>query len=327
MAPTSPAFNIDQSAPSGPAAPQHLIVDDAINFSHMELLVHITQDKDIFNLGAGDAHGSGIALGLKVALQEPYLMHELLAFSAQHLAHLHPEKSAYYLHQAMSLQTRAISLFNAAWNGVNESNCVAVLLFASCLGHQLLAETLRRREDSLDAFLTHYLQCIGMHRGVYAIAKGAWPLLMESELEPVLSVSQGFTSQTPMGSNCDVLRDLMDNNEALTEIEKEGCHMALHYLQVGFDAALGNVEMVNRHQMIHSWPMLVSLEFTSLLQRKQPEVLVILAYYAVLLHYGRSLWQSGDASVYLLNLVTDYLGAGWQKWLEFPRQEISRLSP
>ena len=290
----------------------------------MELLVHVTQDRNLFNLGTGveSHHTSNLALGLRTALQAPYLMHALLGFSAQHLAHLRPEKSARYLHQAVALQTRAISLFNATRTNVDASNCVAVLLFSSVLGHHLLAETLSRREPrGLDTFITHYVQCVEMHRGIYTIASSAWPLLMKSELEPILSESIQFTSRSPKGTDCRPVTELVGHSKDLTELEKDACRLAIAYLQVGFDAALAKDErLVNKHQMIYTWTMLVPPEFTSMLAKKRPEALVVLAYYAVLLHYGRDLWQCGDGAAYIFGLVSNHLGPKWDPWLYFPLQ-------
>lgn len=298
----------------------------------MELLIHLTIDKELFNLGhvnlGTDANPLDFSFALKTALASPYLLHQVLAFSARHLAYLHPARSASYLHQAVALQTRAISLFNASWAGVNRSNCVAVLLFSSILGHHLLADTLAKRDPGgLDAFLAHYMQCLEMHRGVHAIAVTAWPLLMDSELRPILAWSSGFTSRRPRGDHCQHVKELIDGADGLREEEKAACQRAIQYLQVGFDAVLaehGEDEKGNRFQMIVSWPMLMPPEFTGLLAAKRPEALVLLGYYALLLHYGRKMWQVGDAGAYMLGIIADYLGPEWDHWLKYPRERIAR---
>jgi hypothetical protein len=318
--------------PSSPAnSPAHPLLynpydassDAAVNLDHMHLLIHVTQDSDIFSLGTSveSYHHSGLSLGLREANNAPYLLHALLAFSAQHLAHLQPEKATHYLHPAVSLQTRAISLFNSTWTNVDESNCVAVLLFSSVLGHHLLAETLRRRDPGdLDTFIEHYVQCTNMHRGIFVIAESAWPLLMESELEPILSMSHSFTSGEPVGDECQPLHDLVDTSLNLTKGEKVATRVAIDYLQIGFDASNTlRKSNHNRHQMIYSWTMLVPPEVTNMLARKQPEALILLAYYAVLLHRGKTLWQVGDTGAFIFELIASYLGPEWSLYLEYPR--------
>jgi hypothetical protein len=301
-------------------------LDKAINFNHIELLIHLTLNSDMFNLAVGfDDHHASLSIALKTGLESPYLLHQLLAFSARHLAYLHPQRSASYLHQAITLQTRAVSLFNAAWTEVDQSNCVAVLSFSSVLGHHLLADTLANRDPGgLEAFIAHYTQCVEMHRGIYTIALSAWPLLMESKLEPILTLSSNFTSRTPKGNHCQRARELVDGAEGLGDQGKEACRAAIRFLQVGFDAMLAEDEQTNRYQMIFSWTMLVPPEITGLITAKRPEVLVLLAYYALLLHYGRNMWQVGDAGVYMLGIIADYLGPKWNYWLEYPRERIAK---
>jgi hypothetical protein len=228
--------------------------DAAVNFDHVELLIHLTQNRDdVFNLvhGVDEWQHSSVAVGLKEGVKAPYLMHGLLAFSAQHLAYLHPERSSHYLHQAVSHQTRGISLFNAAWNDLNESNCVAMVLFSSILGHHLLAETLCKRDPGgLDTIIAQYVQCMHTHRGIYTIATGAWPQLMASELAPILSTSASLTSRTPTGSDCKAISELVEGSANLSDAEKNACRKAIQYLQVGFDALVAEEELfISKHHV------------------------------------------------------------------------------
>ena len=141
--------------------------------------MHLTLDGSMFTLtDRVSSYRTSISIALNKGLEFPFLLHQLLAYSARHLASLHPEHSASYLHQAVALQTRGISLFNDAWTKVNRTvdmnNCVPIILFASILGHHVLADTLVKREPTLDAFLEHYIQCLITNRGMYDIARSAW---------------------------------------------------------------------------------------------------------------------------------------------------------
>ncbi|KAF1847603.1 uncharacterized protein K460DRAFT_277402 [Cucurbitaria berberidis CBS 394.84] len=334
---TTPIFSDSPLTPSSfcnaefsqPPAINDPGVDEPINFNHMELLAHVTIDKDIFNLGVdvGDYY-AGLALGLRTSLKCPYLMHQILAYSARHLAYLHPGRSEFYLRQATTLKTRAVSLFTAVPMDVDQSNCIPIILFSAILGHHFLADTLAKRDSSrLDAFIAHFVQCAQTYRGVYTITLSAWPLLMESELAPILSLSAKFTSREPKGIDCQRASELVDNAPHLSEEDKADCGLAIQYLQVGFDAALEEdpKEMpVNPYQMISEWAMLVPPGFTRLLGSKRPEALVILAHYALLLHYGRHLWQVGDAGAYILRILGNYLGPEWNPWLDYPRQRVAQ---
>ncbi|KFY00151.1 hypothetical protein O988_03488 [Pseudogymnoascus sp. VKM F-3808] len=333
--PTPGIAPLTTASPHISGFPQRLSANDdpdptlveTVNPKHMELLMHLLLEKEMFSLGikVGD-YSTNISIALKLSLKSPYLLHQLLAFSARHLAFLHPELSKSYLHQAFTLQTRAVSLFNSAWTEVDQSNCVEVLLFSSILGHHVLTDTLAKRDEGgLVAFMEHYIQCVEVHRGIYTIARTVWPLLMDSELEPILSLTADFTSRQPKGNHCQQIRKLVDSSGGLAGEAKEACRQAIDYLQVGFDAVVADEETQGvRHQMIFSWTLLVPAELTNLFATKRPEVLVILAYYAVLLHHGRNMWQVGDSGAYILSIIVDYLGPEWDKWLKLPQEMVAR---
>ncbi|KAL4813285.1 hypothetical protein BDW67DRAFT_109007 [Aspergillus spinulosporus] len=308
-------------------------IEDPINLQHTELLIHLTSSRaaDVFSLGDGfEPYHATVSRALGIGLASPYLLYQLLAFSARHLAYLRPDKSAYHLHQATSLQTRALSLFNAEKVQITASNCVAVCLFSVVLGHHLLTDTLTLalsrsiqlpgcRGSSLDAFLNRYVQCLETHRGVYAVAMGGWSLLMETELAPVLSRSRAFTSQEPNGHQCQQLQDLVISSVSLNQEEKEACRQAIRYLQLGFDALSTGKDENMRYQMLFLWNVLVPPEFSGLLAKKRAQALVILAYYALLLHHGRHIWQVGGAGQHIFAMIEEYLGPEWNRWLEYPR--------
>ena len=219
-------------------------------------------------------------------------------------------------------------MFNTARVEVDASNCVPILLFSSMLGQQLLADTLAKRDpDALEGFIAHYVQCVEVHRGIYTIATSAWPLLMESELEPILTMSRNLTSRQPKGEDCVPVLVIVESAAGMSEEEKEACRTALHYLQIGLDTVQAEDNApISRYQMICEWTMLVPPTFTRLLAMKQPVALVVLAHYAILLHCGRHLWQVGDAGKYILDVVGGYLGPAWAQMLELPRKRMRQDS-
>ncbi|KAF4956014.1 hypothetical protein FGADI_4187 [Fusarium gaditjirri] len=295
--------------------------DSVVNMEHMELFVHAITNNDLFSLGDKvEAFQETLNICVKENIKAPYLLHQVLAFSARHLAAIYPERSAKYLHQAVELQTRAVSLFNSTKRQVDSSNCVAILLFSVTLGHHLLADALATRSpDGLDGFLSRYVQCVEMNWGLYRLTRSAWPLLLNTELEPVLSWSRQQSSKDPIGNHCKPVVQLINDSTALSSEEKEVCQEAIQYLQLGFDAMCEDDDR-SRYRMIFQWTMLASPELTSLLATKRPEALILLGYYALLLHHGRRLWQVGNTGEYLLGLIVDYLAPEWHLWLEHPRR-------
>ncbi|EKJ72912.1 hypothetical protein FPSE_06958 [Fusarium pseudograminearum CS3096] len=295
-----------------------------VNMEHMELFVHLVTTRDLFSLGDNvDDYQSTFEICLKESVKAPYLLHQMLAFSARHLAAIHPDRTSHYLEQAVSLQTRAVSLFNETSREVDSSNCVAILLFSVTLGHHLLADALAYRgPDGLDGFLAHYVQCVDLNRGIYNVVVSAWPLLADSELEPVLSWSKTESAKEPRGTECLPIIKLITESKSLTEDEKKACQVAINFLQLGFDA-IASEEKGSRYRMIFQWTMLASPDFTTLLSARKPEALILLSYYALLLHYGRKLWQIRDTGMHLMGFITDNLPSEWHFWLDYPRSILS----
>ncbi|RDW79316.1 uncharacterized protein DSM5745_06168 [Aspergillus mulundensis] len=333
--PQTPCSSVSESTPDSVLQLHAIPADAPINIQHAELLIHLTSPSasDIFSLGDGvEPYQGTISQALKTGLKAPYLLHQLLAFSACHLAYLHPDKRPHYSHQATALQTRAIALFNAQKIDVSKENCVAICLFSVVLGHHLLAETLAVAHScvgtgGIDAFLSRYVQSLSTHRGVFTVAMTGWTHLMSSELSSILLRSQAFTSAGPRGTECHGLRVLVLQSPTLDDGEKGACLAAIRYLQLGFDALStglgpgpGKGEHENmRFQMLFLWNVLVPPRYTALLARKNPEALIVLAYYALLLHHGRHIWQVGEAGRYIFGMIEEDLGAAWDAWLEYPR--------
>jgi hypothetical protein len=283
----------------------------------------LTLDTDIFNLGlANTVQRVGMAAALRTGLQYSYLMHQLLAVSACRLSFMYRDRYAFYHHQAITLQMQGVAIFNTSGTHVDSTNCAAVLLYTTILGHHMLADTLSCREEGgLDPFLEQYLRCLETQRRVFGIARSSWPLLLETELEPVLLTSQQFTQRLGRGGHCDPIRELTRNASTLTQEEKDAMFTAIRYLQLGFDAEVdAEIEPGYRFQMIYLWTMLVPEGYIALLTERRPEALALLAYYAVLLHYGRDRWQVNDAGVYLFNLIEAILGKEWELWVKKPRE-------
>ncbi|KAL1843510.1 hypothetical protein VTK73DRAFT_2833 [Phialemonium thermophilum] len=319
----------------------------AVDMNHMELLVHShravywpSQDERLTFLG--------MTLLWDASLDAPYLLHQVLALSSRRLAAQRPARADFYLHQAVRLQNRAIALFNQSHLQVDRSNCAAMLLFSSLLGQHMLADTLAHATssrcaapDQLASFLDRWVQYVRVHRGVRAIASSAWPLLLQSDLQPFIALGGGLMDRASRGRELDHLRDLLSRDRTRSQIgeaAQQTCLEALHFLQLGIDDLSDgdgddrNHEDRNNdtnnegdgskatvsHQMVFHWAVVSPVEFASLLRDRVPQALVVLAHFGGLLHCARSLWQVGDAGAHLVRGIADFLGPAWEPWLRWP---------
>ncbi|KAK6346116.1 hypothetical protein TWF730_010447 [Orbilia blumenaviensis] len=320
--------NETHAAPSvtlpGPRVQIQTNTQDAfsINETHLELFMNLSSRE--FRAAEDPTQPEYIptAVYIQHGLSTPYLIHQMLAMSALHLSttFTDPQKINYYHSYATGLQNRALSLFNQA-NPVLEvtsSNCIHMFLFSSAVGVHLLSDTLHYQVESLNSFIERFTHDINVYRGVLAVVNQCSPLLREQELAPQLTLSQTFLKlPEPTGSECNDLLNLI-NAANIPDTSREIYRETSIELQRIFDAAQGK----SRVAVVFTWLVLLSPDYVSLLRQGEPEALVVLAYYAVLLHRGRHMWLIGDGGRFLIEAIADKLGEGWRPWLRFPIEAL-----
>ncbi|KAM5355244.1 hypothetical protein ACJ41O_001890 [Fusarium nematophilum] len=303
------------------------ILHDEINIRHMELLVHFSISIPVPEIDP--ALSSEVTkLILDVALSNSYLLHEALAISARHLATVKPAQSASHLQQAAGLQKRAIEEFNSLQMHIDSSNCVAILLFSSILGRHFFADALAmHHRGEFTAFVDRYVQYVQVHRGMKAVAAAAWPFLIQSELQSLLSWGSGLSSMLPRGGEYSELAASISKCPGLDRDATEACLGAIHYLQVGLDH-LSRVETrTGGLQIMFNWAVLSPSKFTELLAVYQPEALVIFGHYTMLLHLCRDMWQVGYSGCHILDGIVAYLGDEWETMLSWPLSRLGCNTP
>lgn len=292
----------------------------------MELLIHFSLTKAAA-FTEFEKSNELLELGTNVILQKSItnstLLHQVLAISARYLSLKRPERHDHYSHQAVQLQTKAIELFNQT-KQFDESNCEAMLLFSSLLNRQVLADALSNREGDFSAFLGRLIQAGQLHRGIRVVTKDTWPMLMKSDLSPLLqSCGSDPAEREEQGKECETLRQLIDLSSTLDPVGKEACRSAIHIIQIGFDDVKRPRAHYAAYNMIYLLFILLPEEYVTLLTKHKPEALIIMSYFAVLLHYGRENWVVGDSGAFLFHGISKYLGVEWAHWLEWPLQQIS----
>lgn len=220
------------------------------------------------------------------------------------------------------MQTKAIELFNQT-NTIDESNCEALLLFSSLLNRQVMADALSNRDGNISAFLDRIIQAGQVHRGIRVVTNDTWPILLKSDLSPLLAFCDDPFKRQSQGKECERLRQLIAASSTLSPMSKDACQSAVHFLQIGFDDVRSPKDYYTANNMIYSWFIFLPKEFVTLLTQHKSETLVILAFYGMLLHYGRDNWVIRDSGAFLIRGVSEHLGVEWAHWLEWPLQELS----
>ncbi|KAF4126368.1 Fungal Zn(2)-Cys(6) binuclear cluster domain [Geosmithia morbida] len=284
---------------------------------HLVLLHHLEADMGSDILGQGQT-STVLDVAIRRVAECPYLIDELLAFSALHLAHRAPETAGSFAHQSTELQTRGLSYFarEVEYLGAADSHVAGPrFLYATLLSLHSLAETLVYLRADLDLFVDRFIECIHLHRGILHTLRFQFDLLLRSELSPIISIAQLQTSGGPLlGHECKPLAALVESSAAaaagLAELpasEAACCRDVVNLLQWAFDLS---AQLPSRDfpHAVSGFIVLVPHDFVAVLRARRPVALVILAYFGVLMHRTRRYWICGDNGALMIGTVARQLG-------------------
>jgi hypothetical protein len=267
------------------------------------------------------------------ALSAPYLMHQMLALAALHLSHKDPARAAFHHAEATTLQIQALTLFDEEMSTPDTQNPEAMLLFASFLSLHALGEAVITSQCNTEGFLDRFVSYLNLHRGVKAITEQCWENLLQSSLGSVFHrTTQNMDSaaaQPHERANTveELLSCLLDQSD-LSPTSTEACREAVRWLKLTYqiDGPADSTEIKQTGNLVWAWPILLSGAFTELLLKRQPEALIILCYYAVLLHQRRGMWLVGNSGRLLIESMAKFLGSYWSHWLKWPNEMIRDAS-
>ncbi|KIW71378.1 hypothetical protein PV04_03554 [Phialophora macrospora] len=291
--------------------------DPGLNMQHLEFLHQfVTSTYRTFN-DDHEIQNVWKTSIVRMALSHPYLMYELLAISALHLAYCRPESSPWYYPRSTELQTQALNSFNSIQQEVDASNCAPVLMFASLLAVHVLADPSRTVGPDSNHYLDHVIHCIMLMRNVQKLVIQDWyEYLKDSELKPIFGITQPEKPYR-IPQPCLNLAQLPEGSD-LGEHAKEAYNSAIERLHWLY--AVSNVpnETYTTVRWLLAWPIQLTGAYQDQLNQRRPEALVILAYFGVMLHLYKGCWVVGDSGKFLIRAISAHLGPHWRKWMEWP---------
>lgn len=260
---------------------------------------------------------------IREALCYPFLMHQVLAVSALHLGNTTASRSEHYYHRATQLQSAAMTGFYALQGFVDRQSCVAILIFSSLLGLHVLAD--RSRTESLDnnGIIDHFLHCIRLMRGVSVLVVQDWldTIKQRPEIAPLLGPSQRPS---------DIPEEISHLKSLLSHPGKLGDEAVMAYTRAidslgWMYAGSGVPQRTYRNvRWIMAWSLHSTSQYLDLVAERRPEALIILAYYAALLHFHDS-WMVGQTGPLIIKAINAHLGNYWSRWMQWPNSLVDAV--
>jgi hypothetical protein len=307
------------------------VPQQVFNLSHLALFHHLETRmmRDHTQLVVDEADAPRFMdMIVRAGLSMPYLMDEMLAFAALHLSILTSDvtKQRRYRHQAVELQTRALALYHAANPEITEENCTALCLFSSFIGMHMLHDTVSGTTDLLE-LLDKFIQFVGLYRGVGIVVENRWHVIKTSAISGIVRQIEA-ADEVPLqpGGVCDHLLNLLEaSKDRLGSSALETCEKVVESLQWTFHQHNVLQTPINRH-IVFAWPVRISAQYLEMLRSRQPEALIIMAYWGLLLHLERDFWIFGKGGQSLIEAVQNYLGAYWDNWIAPLREYVNANS-
>lgn len=295
-----------------------------LNMLHLELLhywssglyksFHISMDNHELYADACIRHG----------LQHPFLMIQILAASSLSMSISRPEQRDFYHQHAVRMQAEALAGFHAIYR-LDEGNIVPAFLMSSLVALHSFCETFTFRHDEFNPTLDALINCISLLRGVRSVIGDWWPFLLASEIGPILITAherrEKFDNNT---YRLDNLRTLVASAD-VSNASKAAYDIALQELEIlyAIQQDMDDPEAMDSANMILSWLVVIPKEFVEALSARRPEALIILAYYAIMLHRRKQFWAVGDAGQFLIKHIAAHLGNHWNDYLDLPLSAIA----
>ncbi|KAH7361684.1 hypothetical protein B0T11DRAFT_338668, partial [Plectosphaerella cucumerina] len=209
---------------------------------------------------------------VRESLDCPYLLNQVLAISARHLATYDLEQQDTYILQAQSYQTHALRLFTQSSIQVDEDNHLQVLFFSSLLGIQKLCD-IGLDENRANAF-DHFLRFLDIYRGVRIVGMQAWQFMIRGKFKDEFHADQARNEILGSGVETQLLHELISESLGLDEMQKQHCSEACARLQTVYDVARAASPDEVRSQIalhVFSWPLMVGEGFLSAARSRRPE--------------------------------------------------------
>lgn len=263
---------------------------------------------------------------IRHGLRFPFLMRQILATSALNMSLIKPEQRNFYHQHATQLQSEALAAFNSILESLNESNILPAFLASSLIGIHVFCDTFSFRDNNFNNTLDSLLSCIHLIRGVRSIIGGWWEYLISSELSPILIIAhENRQRMLDKHYPLDDLEKLIRNTDISTASREVYAEVIKELAPLfASQAELSEPDAAQSANMIFAWLVTVPKEYVDLLSARRPEALIILSYYAVILHQRRGFWAIGDAGRFLVDAIGVHLGQHWDQWLVWPRSMISK---
>lgn len=277
------------------------------------------------NHEGGDVFATDV---VKIAFDNPYLLHILLALAALHLNHLGGHSRAGnldYLVQAERYHDTALTGFQGSVRNIDDQNYKAVLMFAGTLFPYSCAASIAANGDLDHAFNSLFSNLI-LTRRVRPMVVEVYDAMLHSELGKLIPLEltniNWRTTESPAETELSQLRKFSEVVHHVYPPDIVDAYgQAIHMLELLFEVA-SKSQAPTSDTLLKIWMHFITDRYVELLSEKQPGSLIIFAHYAVILRRSEHYWFLEGVAEQILRIADALVPTEWSKWLDWPKEQI-----
>ncbi|KAK3988743.1 sterol uptake control protein 2 [Cladorrhinum sp. PSN332] len=230
----------------------------------------------------------------QMSFKHTFLLHQILAISAYHLAYLRPESCQQYCLRASQHQNVAIKTMRDELSTVTPENCHALLVASGFLFTSVLAASQFESASAVPApspSVDDLIDVFVLIKGIRGLLDTSETVLAAGPLRELFAVynvpDKGnlmldrIIKQLDMFLHC--LRDIKIDSEDLDQKTTGIMETTTRCLMQMIRDAIAHCTDPE-HRIVTSFPIMMPDEYVPLLRQKNQLALVLLSYYCVILH-------------------------------------------
>lgn len=260
---------------------------------------------------------------IKLGFKHEFLLRGILAVAALHLADLNPNECTSYQLKATNHQNRALALARDELANPSIYNCHALFLFSCLVIIMTFAGPRQADSDGLDKNLLDWFYVL---RGCNSVMQLHWDDLENSFCYPLLSeVRRSETHAAHVADESDRIIDLQRLCHRIEDREISRAYsLAIHellnaYTQCWFLRRDGRTWVI----AAFVWPNVLPQRYLELLGENTPESLIILAHFAIVIHWSEYDWFFRGWARDLVYRIRASLSEEWHEYLKWPEEVVS----
>ncbi|RSL92795.1 hypothetical protein CDV31_015001 [Fusarium ambrosium] len=253
-----------------------------------------------------------------MAVAYPFLMHQILAVSAFHLASLNPSQGKAHLSRAFQHQHHAICGVRAEVSAVTARNCHALFAASSLLFIGAFAAcSPARGRRSLRQEVDDMLGVFTLVRGVRSILNSFNGAIRDGILGDFMECNSHTGGTGLLTSLLQRLPRITENFDTkMDPVVKALAEEAIFALGESVGRASASSPELN---VAIIWPMTLKDEFLDLIRAHHPAALVVVAHYCTVLDaVGSKFWFLENWGHRLLTAIVEGLGPCWYESVRWP---------